>query len=510
MKWSDLLQSSLSALRQRFFRTAMTVLGVIIGTMSVVVMVSLGVGMSQSLVDDSADDASLTRVTVTGGENTSEDGRKVTKVMNKSTIQSLSRIAGVNAVVPVYQVSLKATAGGKSGSLTVVGIPADAMESQGFKLAQGQIPTRGDGFALVMGSKVDWEFGVSAAQKEQGERGHMDWMHEQVFVDLGIQGSSDSPTGGGGAAGGSSTTTGDGGSTTDGTTGGSSGGTTGGSSGGTTGGSGGGAMGGTSGGGGSTTGGGTTGGFASSAPRKVVAPVSGVLAGNPNTYSSDDFSTFVDLDRLIDAMRKANPSQALPGQPATADGRPRGTDFVYSQVYLNAESPQRAEELTSELRQEGYSTTSNIELIKQMQQTAGIVQAVFGAIGFISLLVAAIGIANTMMMSVYERTKQIGVMKVLGASLRDIRRMFLVESAFIGFFGGFTGLILSWLISLVMNAALAGLTSVAGSDPKPISIIPVWLALASVIFATLIGTLAGVMPAQRAMKLSPLAAIRSE
>ena len=100
-------------------------------------------------------------------------------------------------------------------------------------------------------------------------------------------------------------------------------------------------------------------------------------------------------------------------------------------------------------------------------------------------------------------------MKVLGASLRDIRRMFLVESAFIGLFGGLIGLVLSWGVSWLMNNVLAPV--VAGpAQAVDISIIPLWLAVVSVAFATAIGTLAGVLPAQRAMNLSPLAAIRAE
>ena len=187
-----------------------------------------------------------------------------------------------------------------------------------------------------------------------------------------------------------------------------------------------------------------------------------------------------------------------------ADGKPRGNDFHYSMIYLTAVDAERAESLSTELREQGYTVSSNIELMKQMQQQFVLVQAVFGGIGFISLLVAAIGIANTMMMSVYERTKQIGIMKVLGASLRDIGRMFLVESAFIGLLGGIVGLLLSLLLSAVLNATLGAASGMM------ISHIPIWLMGASIVFATLIGTLAGVAPAQRAMRLSPLAAIRTE
>lgn len=464
MKWSDLIASSLEALRQRMFRTLMTILGVVIGTMAVIVMVSLGVGMSQSLVGDAANDATLTRVTVSGGETTTPDGRKVNKVMNDATVAELASVSGVRVVTPAYRVSLKATVDGQEGTLMVVGIRSQQLPDQGLELARGRWPTRGDGLGLVVGSKVDWSFGEWSPD---GTPPSIDWSKRQLFVDLSVS----SLTGGsiGGAVPGGAVP---------------------------------GGLGGT----------GTTaevGGFATAAPTRAVAPVTGVLVGDDNSYGMNDWDSFADLDQLVALLRKANPSVALPGQPATSDGRPRGTEFVYSEVYLTAETPERAEELTTELRNEGYVTSSNMELIKQMQQVAVVVQAVFGSIGFISLLVAAIGIANTMMMSVYERTKQIGIMKVLGASLRDIRRMFLVESAFIGLFGGLIGLVVSWAVSWLMNNVLAPI--VAGpTESVDISVIPVWLAVASVAFATAIGTLAGVLPAQRAMRLSPLAAIRAE
>jgi len=135
------------------------------------------------------------------------------------------------------------------------------------------------------------------------------------------------------------------------------------------------------------------------------------------------------------------------------------------------------------------------------------IQAVLGGIGAVSMFVAAISIANTMMMSIYERTKEIGVLKVLGCSLGSIRNMFLIEAGFIGFIGGLVGLALSYGVSYLVNTFLGGaLVGGAGN----ISRIPPWLSGMAVVFAIIIGMLAGLFPAIRAMKLSPLAAIRNE
>ena len=154
----------------------------------------------------------------------------------------------------------------------------------------------------------------------------------------------------------------------------------------------------------------------------------------------------------------------------------------------------------------GFSASSNKDLIDSAQKSLQIVELVLGGIGMVAFLVAAIGIANTMMMSTYERTKEIGVMKVLGCDMRDIQKLFLAEAGFIGLIGGLVGLVMTYGISIVLNHFTANMDGINGN----ISVIPWWLALAAVAFSTLMGMIAGYFPARRAMKLSPLAAIHTE
>jgi len=114
-----------------------------------------------------------------------------------------------------------------------------------------------------------------------------------------------------------------------------------------------------------------------------------------------------------------------------------------------------------------------------------------------------------MMMSIYERTKEIGIMKVIGCRIRDIQFLFLVEAGYIGFIGGALGIGLSYGISYLLNKVL-NIGAMMFTEGASISIIPPWLALISIIFAAFIAMLAGFLPSIRAMKLSPLAAIRAE
>ena len=145
------------------------------------------------------------------------------------------------------------------------------------------------------------------------------------------------------------------------------------------------------------------------------------------------------------------------------------------------------------------------------------IQLVLGGIGAVSLVVAALGILNTMIMSIYERTREIGVMKVLGCEVRHIRAMFLMEAGIIGLLGGILGLGVSYGASALINffassggsGALGGILGMAGSV-STISVIPPWLAAGSVVFAVCVGVVSGILPANRAVKISALTAIRQD
>ena len=180
-------------------------------------------------------------------------------------------------------------------------------------------------------------------------------------------------------------------------------------------------------------------------------------------------------------------------------------DLFYSVLKVNVDDIDNMIAVQEQIQALGYEASSNIEWIESTQKQYANIQAMLGGIGAISLLVAAIGITNTMMMSIYERTKEIGVMKVLGCDMRNIQAMFLMEAADIGLVGGIVGLGISYLISMIINKVVA-----ASGNMSSLSYIPLWLAGASVIFAVVIGMAAGYFPSKRAMKLSPLAAIRNE
>ena len=160
----------------------------------------------------------------------------------------------------------------------------------------------------------------------------------------------------------------------------------------------------------------------------------------------------------------------------------------------------------------GFSTWSLDSIREPMEEQAKQQQLILGGLGAISLFVAALGIANTMIMSIYERTREIGVMKVQGCFVGNIRTIFLMEAGAIGFMGGVIGIILSYMISFAMNTfgfSMSGsdMSSYYGTD---VSIIPPWLVALGLIFATCIGLISGFYPANRAVKISALEAIKTD
>lgn len=183
----------------------------------------------------------------------------------------------------------------------------------------------------------------------------------------------------------------------------------------------------------------------------------------------------------------------------------------------------------SEIEGMGFDTWSMESIRQPMMEETHRQQLMFGGLGAISLFVAAIGIMNTMVMSITERTREIGVMKALGCYVRDIRTIFLFEAGSIGLLGGIAGMIISFLISVAMNLVSAGVVGyVQGvfqgmplssllelftqitTPGNRISVIPIWLAFAGLFISLAIGVISGFYPANKAVKIPALEAIRHE
>lgn len=163
----------------------------------------------------------------------------------------------------------------------------------------------------------------------------------------------------------------------------------------------------------------------------------------------------------------------------------------------------------------GYQASTLQTYLEGVDNFYMVLQVGFGGVGAIALLVAAIGIANTMAMAILERTREIGLMKAIGATNRDVLLTFLGEASGIGFLGGLGGVIFGWLASQVLNVLalvyMAGQTAQQGGPPPALAVsTPVWLLAFALVFATLIGLLSGVYPALHAATMVPVSALKYE
>ncbi len=183
----------------------------------------------------------------------------------------------------------------------------------------------------------------------------------------------------------------------------------------------------------------------------------------------------------------------------------------YEQVLVRGASSRDVLALEQELMQRGFQVYSQRQQVEELSSFFVTLQAIFGGIGAIALLVAAFGIANTMSMATLERTREIGLMKAVRASNKDVMIVFLGESGGIGLLGGLGGVLLGLVLNLVLN--LVGqsmqlgqaMTGVNGQATN-ITHTPIWLP----IFAALIGVVSGAYPASRAAGLSPITALKYE
>lgn len=183
----------------------------------------------------------------------------------------------------------------------------------------------------------------------------------------------------------------------------------------------------------------------------------------------------------------------------------------YSGVTIEADDASIVGDVAKAVQQIGYSAFSLKQIVEQIDQAFGVFKGILAGIGGVALLVAALGIANTMVMAVLERTREIGVMKAVGASPRDIRRIFLAEAAAVGVVGGLLGVLLGIgggeLIELVIRLLNPPR---AGESPAEIFSVGAPLALGAFGLAVGVAVVAGWLPSRRAMRMSPVQALRYE
>ncbi len=451
MRFLDLLTMSINNLRRRKVRTALTVLGVVIGTASVVVMVSLGIGLNALMMEMYSSYGSMTAIEIYNYGNNGNNGTSDNPLyLTDDTVKEFLRIPHVTSASPVLETNVILKQGVYETNTSINGVTREFMEQ--IPLGQGKLPDpKNTEMEFIYGNAIVQWFQNSKTGKgywDTQELPDIDYMNKPMFVIFDTDAYYQSRSGGSGD------------------------------------------------------------GTPVKAPKKYLIKTAGVVEGGIDDYNSYAYGVYTDIDQLKTQLKKIYKKNPIPGQPTNKKGKPYSY-FIYNQAYVYVDDMENVTTVQKAITDMGFQANSQMEWIEQSQQTYNMIQLVLGGIGAISLFVAAIGIANTMMMSIYERTKEIGVIKVLGCDLRTIRNMFLLESGFIGFMGGVIGVAISYGIGFIMNHFL-GIGQIMTGQAGNISRIPLWLASAAVVFAIFVGMAAGFFPSLRAMHLSPLAAIRNE
>ena len=203
----------------------------------------------------------------------------------------------------------------------------------------------------------------------------------------------------------------------------------------------------------------------------------GFIEASESGYSETDWGIYMDIDLYEQLFRQYANTLKI-------DDRKKAIASLdsYENIIVNVDNMNNVTSVQEKIEELGFKSSSDMQYIAPMQETANMLELVLGAIGGVAMLVSAINIANTMIMSIYERTREIGIMKVLGCKVGDIKKLFLFEAGLIGFIGGLIGIGLSYAASALINTYGADLfdslmSGGIGSTGAVIgySVIPIWL-----------------------------------
>ncbi len=190
--------------------------------------------------------------------------------------------------------------------------------------------------------------------------------------------------------------------------------------------------------------------------------------------------------------------------------RMRSGRLGYSTVSVKLESLRDLERVKSRVGEMGFTTFALADQFEQVTKGFYFMDMILAAVGMIAIVVAALGIVNTMVMSILERFREIGIMKAVGAGDGDVKRIFFFESGTIGLIGGVAGCVLGWAVSLLINRVVNFYLARQGMPDIDYFAFPFWLFLGAVGFSLLVSLVSGIYPARRAARVDPVVALRHD
>jgi putative ABC transport system permease protein len=183
---------------------------------------------------------------------------------------------------------------------------------------------------------------------------------------------------------------------------------------------------------------------------------------------------------------------------------------VYPSLSVRVRTPNRVASVQDAIRKMGFNTFSILDATRSLRRFFAVLDLFLGIFGSLALAVAALGIVNTLVMAILERRREIGIMKAIGASDGDVKKLFLAEAAVMGLLGGALGVALGWVIGRLINAGANFYLRRQNLPPENLWAVPWWLVGGAIAFAIVISMISGLYPAARAAKLDPVQALRYE
>lgn len=183
---------------------------------------------------------------------------------------------------------------------------------------------------------------------------------------------------------------------------------------------------------------------------------------------------------------------------------------VYKQVKIIADDTASIAALRKQIESSGFQTSSPIDTLEQINQLFKFFNFVLAGFGAIGIIVALLGMFNTLTISLLERTKEIGLMVTLGGRRKDMRRLFMIEASILSVIGALTGIVASYLAGRIINIAVNQNASSRVNETFDVFSTPLWLVLLLVAFMLVVGLLVAFFPAKRAERINPIDALRRE
>lgn len=442
MRISDFFYMGFINLWRKKVRTILTALAMAVGVAAIVVLISVGIGYDETYRESVEQMGSLTKVDVMPPRKAK--GRVA--LLNDKAIQSIRNLNGVDAVTPVLQVAPYIKSGNYATPIRLYGIQMDTAEYFQLTPIEGDLPKKGTHLApeIMLTEDVQESFADPNTWEEVKNPAVLETL-DPLKSNINVTFDYDALLG----------------QYKEGPD-----------------------------------------GRAISSGHIYPTNVTGICSHLNNTYATSGFIEYKTLQGIMKDNIEYMPRSIYDEDEDQDEKSRQKMGITYNLLWVKVADANQVQSVVDVIREAGFQTYSLNDMVESVKKQSRQIQGMLAAIGAVSLLVAGIGTANTMMMAINERTREIGILKVLGSELTDIVKMFLMESAIIGIIGGVLGLSMSYGLQMVLPKLL--------KEMEVRSVIPSWLAIGGVLFAGVVAIISSLIPAMQAMRISPQVAIRAE